>query len=91
VFTGSAGCSTCHTLAAAGATGSVGPNLGTAVVPDSKRRGLPLKPFIYESITKPNAYIASGFQPNVMPQTFAHSLTPTQIQDLVNFIASVTK
>ncbi|MBV8987246.1 MAG: cytochrome c oxidase subunit II, partial [Solirubrobacterales bacterium] len=27
VFTGSAGCSSCHTLAAAGATGTVGPNL----------------------------------------------------------------
>jgi cytochrome c oxidase subunit 2 len=91
VFTGSAGCTTCHTLAAAGATGTVGPNLGTAIVPDAKKAGLALKPFIMESIEKPNAYISSGFKPNIMPQNFAQSLTPTQIQALVNFLASVTK
>jgi cytochrome c oxidase subunit 2 len=91
VFTGSAGCSGCHTLAAAGATGTTGPNLGTAVVPDSKKAGLPVKQFIFQSITKPNAFISSGFQPNIMPQTFSQSLSSTQIQALVDFIASVTK
>jgi cytochrome c oxidase subunit 2 len=91
VFTGSAGCSSCHTLAAAGATGSIGPNLGTAVVPSAKKAGMALKPFIMESIEKPNAFIAPGFRPNVMPQTFSQTLTPSQIQALVNFIASVTK
>ncbi len=91
VFTGSAGCSGCHTLAAAGATGTTGPNLGTKVVPDSKKAGMGLKQFIFESITKPNAFISSGYQPNIMPQTFAQTLSSTQIQALVNFIASVTK
>jgi cytochrome c oxidase subunit II len=91
VFTGSAGCSTCHTLAAAGATGTVGPNLGTAVVPNAKKAGMALKPFIKESIEKPNAFISPGFPPNVMPQTFSQTLTSSQIQALVNFIASVTK
>jgi len=91
IFTGSAGCGTCHTLAAAGTSGTVGPNLGTRVVPDSKKRGLPLKQFIDESITKPNAFISPGFPPNVMPQTFSQTLTPTQIQQLVDFIASATK
>jgi cytochrome c oxidase subunit 2 len=91
VFTGPAGCSSCHTLAAAGATGTVGPNLGTAVVPDAKKRGLALKPFISESITKPNAYIAQGFKPGIMPQNFAQTLSSAQIQALVDFIASVTK
>jgi cytochrome c oxidase subunit 2 len=90
VFTGS-GCSTCHTLAAAGATGTVGPNLGTAVVPNAKKAGMALKPFIKESIEKPNAFISPGFPPNVMPQTFSQTLTSSQIQALVNFIASVTK
>ena len=91
IFTGAAGCSTCHTLAAAGATGTIGPDLGTKVVPNAKTRGLPLKQFIEESIVKPNAFISPGFQPNIMPQTFAKSLTPAQIQQLVDFIASVTK
>jgi len=91
VFTGSAGCGSCHTLAAAGTTGTVGPNLGTRPVPDSKKRGLPLKQFIFESITKPNAFISPGFQPNIMPQGFSQQLSSTQIQALVDFIASATK
>jgi cytochrome c oxidase subunit II len=91
VFTGSAGCGGCHTLAAAGTTGTIGPNLGTSIVPSAKQAGMPLKPFIMESIVKPNAFIAAGFQPNVMPQSFSQTLTSTQIQALVNFLASVTK
>ena len=91
IFTGSAGCSGCHTLAAAGATGTTGPNLDTQVVPNAKQAGMPLKAFIDQSITKPNAFISPGFQPNIMPQTFAQTLTATQIQALVNFIASVTR
>ena len=91
IFTGSAGCSTCHTLAAAGATGTVGPDLGTRLVPDAKKRKLPLKAFILESITRPNAFIAPGFAPNIMPQTFSQMLSPAQIQSLVAFLSSVTK
>jgi cytochrome c oxidase subunit 2 len=91
VFTGSAGCSSCHTLAAAGATGTVGPNLGTQIVPNAKKAGMPLKQFIFQSITKPNAFISPGFQPNIMPQNFAQTLPAGQIQSLVAFIASVTK
>lgn len=91
VFTGSAGCATCHTLAAAGATGTVGPNLGTAVVPNAKKVGQPLKQFITESITDPNKFISPGYPPNVMPQNFAHTLTSTQLTNVTDFIASVTK
>jgi cytochrome c oxidase subunit 2 len=91
VFLGSAGCGSCHTLAAAGTTGTVGPNLGTQVVPSTKKAGMSLKAYISQSITKPNAFITPGFQPNIMPQNFAQTLTPTQIQSLVDFIASVTK
>jgi cytochrome c oxidase subunit II len=91
VFTGSAGCGSCHTLAAAGTTGTIGPNLGTAVVPSAKKAGMALKPFIMESIEKPNAFIAPGFKPNIMPQSFSQTLTSSQVQALVNFIASVTK
>jgi cytochrome c oxidase subunit 2 len=91
VFTGPGGCGTCHTLAAAGTTGTAGPNLGVSVVSDAKKRGLPVKAFILESITKPNAFISPGFQPNLMPQGLAQTLNQTQIQALVNFIASVAK
>lgn len=91
VFTGASGCGSCHTLAAAGTTGQIGPNLGTKIVADAKQAKEPLKAFIRESIIAPNKYISPGFQPNVMPQNFGHSLSTTQVDDLVNFLASVTK
>ncbi len=40
VFTGIGGCSSCHTLAAAGATGTVGPNLDTRLKSDCATAGL---------------------------------------------------
>jgi hypothetical protein len=61
------------------------------LVPDAKARGLALKAFIFESITKPNAFIAPGFKPNLMPPNFSQSLTAAQLQALVSYLASVTK
>jgi hypothetical protein len=40
---------------------------------------------------KPYAYLPSGYQANVMPSSFAQSLSPSQIQSLVSYLASVTK
>ncbi len=91
IFTGSAGCGSCHTLAAAGTTGTTGPNLGTQIVPNAKKAGMSVKAYIEQSITQPNAYITPGYQPNIMPQNFSQTLTPTQIQSLVDFISGATK
>ncbi|MGN6169441.1 MAG: cytochrome c oxidase subunit II, partial [Solirubrobacteraceae bacterium] len=96
VFTGSSGCSTCHTLAAAGATGTIGPNLDQRLRSDcsksaSKRiRGSTLKQCIHTAITKPYAYIPTGFHSGVMPSTFARTLTSTQVSALVNFLSGAT-
>ena len=97
VFTGSAGCSGCHTLAAAGATGNVGPDLDTRLRRDcataaSKRvRGATLQKCIATAITSPYKYIPSGYTAGVMPSTFSQTLTSTQIQALVNFLSSAAK
>ncbi len=97
VFTGSAGCSSCHTLAAAGATGTVGPDLDTRLRTDcntaqSKRiRGATLAKCITTAITKPYAYIPTGYRAGIMPPNFAQTLSSTQIQSLVNFLSSVAK
>ncbi len=97
VFTGSAGCSSCHTLAAAGATGTVGPDLDARLRSDcanpasQKIRGATLKQCIMTAITKPYAYLPSGYHAGVMPSNFAQTLTPTELQALVNFLASVAK
>lgn len=97
IFSGSAGCSGCHTLAAAGATGTVGPNLDVRLRTDcasaaSKRvRGATLAQCIHTSITNPYAYLPSGYSSGIMPSDFAQRLTPTQIQALVNFLGSAAK
>ena len=43
--------------------------------------------FIKESILTPNAYIAKGFSPGVMPQTFSTSLSSKQVDDLSAYLA----
>jgi cytochrome c oxidase subunit 2 len=97
VFTGSAGCSSCHTLAAAGASGTVGPNLDVRLRTDcasaasKKIRGATLAQCINTAITKPYAYLPSGYRAGVMPSTFAQTLSSTQIQALVTFLSSVAK
>jgi cytochrome c oxidase subunit II len=97
VFTGASGCSGCHTLAAASATGTVGPDLDTrlrsdcATAASMKIRGASLKQCIYTAITKPYAYLPSGYSAGIMPSNFAQRLTPTQIQSLVDFLASAAK
>lgn len=96
VFTGIGGCSSCHTLAAAGATGTVGPNLNQRLrsdcaTPASKRiRGASLSKCIYTAITNPYAYIPSGYKAGIMPPDFKQKLKPNEIQALVNFLESAT-
>jgi mono/diheme cytochrome c family protein len=97
VFSGVGGCATCHTLAAAGATGAVGPNLDQRLRSDcqnpasQKIRGATLSQCIDTAITKPYAYLPSGYGANVMPSNFSQTLSSTQIQALVSFLSSVTK
>jgi cytochrome c oxidase subunit 2 len=97
VFTGAAGCSGCHTLADAGASGTVGPNLDVRLRTDcstaaSKRiRGATLTQCIHTAIVNPYAYIPSGYTKGVMPSTFGSTLTPSQTQSLVSYLASVAK
>lgn len=90
-------CGTCHTLEAAGTTGTIGPNLtqrlkSDCATPQSmKIRGATLQECIHTAITRPYAYIPSGYHSGIMPPTFAQSLGATKVQDLVNFLSSVTK
>jgi mono/diheme cytochrome c family protein len=73
------GCGGCHTFTPAGSKGTIGPDL------DKVLQGKDAE-FIRESIVNPNAEIAQGFQPNVMPQTYGQQLTSKQIADLVAFL-----
>jgi cytochrome c oxidase subunit II len=81
------GCSSCHTLSAAGATGTVGPDLDK--LPSyAQQAGQPLASFVRQSIVDPNAYVQPGYPKSVMPQTFGSSLSKTQLDALVQFLVS---
>jgi len=83
------GCSSCHTLAAAGATGTIGPNLDTVVTSDAAKAKMPVGAFIKQSIVDPAAFTATGGPwATAMPSTFGGSLSQTQINDLVALIES---
>jgi mono/diheme cytochrome c family protein len=73
------GCGGCHTLAAAQAGGTVGPDLDE-VLPGQTAA------MIEKSIADPGASIAKGFPPNVMPADYAQSLTPKELEDLVQYL-----
>jgi cytochrome c551/c552 len=82
------GCGSCHTLAVAGATGTIGPDLGK-IAADATKAGMPLPAFIQQSITDPAAFTASGGPwATSMPTTFGSSLSSSQIADLVALIVS---
>ena len=85
------GCGSCHTLDAAGSSGTVGPNLDEALVDSAKQAGKPLAEFTRQSIVDPNAFVAKGFQPGVMPQGFGQKLSKQQLDDLVAFITQSVK
>jgi len=83
-------CGSCHTLAAAGANGTVGPDLDKLPA-YARQAGQPLESFVRQSIVDPNAYIAPGYPKGVMPQTFGTSLTTAQLDDLVAFVVGGQK
>jgi cytochrome c oxidase subunit 2 len=97
IFTGAGGCASCHTLAAAGTTGTVGPNLtqrlkSDCATPQSMQiRGKTLADCVRTAITKPYAYLPTGYHAGVMPSNFAQTLGPTEVNSLVAYLSSVTK
>jgi cytochrome c oxidase subunit II len=72
-------CGSCHTLADAGTTQEVGPDLDKVLAGKSAD-------FIRESIVNPNAEIAPGYQPGVMPEDFEQKLTAQQLDSLVEYL-----
>ncbi|HEX5984338.1 MAG TPA: c-type cytochrome [Solirubrobacterales bacterium] len=73
------GCGTCHTFKAAEEGGVTGPNL------DESIPGTPAS-LVREMIVDPNAEIAKGYPPNVMPQDYEQEISPAELEDLVNYL-----
>jgi cytochrome c oxidase subunit II len=77
------GCGSCHTLAVANATGTVGPDLGKIKNATAA--------FIRESIVDPNKDVTKGFPPNTMPQDFSSKLSEDELDALVDYILKAQK
>ena len=75
------GCAGCHTFAAADAGGTVGPNLDEALAGQTPQ-------YVRTSIIDPNAQQTPGFPLNVMPQDYEQQISPTDLDDLVQFLTS---
>ena len=87
VFT-TAGCAGCHTLADAGSTGAVGPNLDN-VAAAAKKAGQDPAVYVKESIVDPGKVVAAGYASGVMPANFGDSLSTKEIADVVAYVTSV--
>jgi cytochrome c oxidase subunit 2 len=77
-------CGTCHTLQAAGATATLGPNL------DETLQGKDAA-YIRESILNPSAQIAEGFQDGLMPKDYGEKLSEEELANLVAFLEQATQ
>ena len=81
------GCDACHTLAAAGSSAEVGPNLDELAAAAGKRRpGVAAAAYVEESIVDPSEFVVDGFEDDVMPKDFGEQLTPEEIDALVQYL-----
>jgi mono/diheme cytochrome c family protein len=76
---GAEACGSCHTMAAAGTSGTTGPNLDKELTADPAAA-------TRESIVDPNKEIVPGYPRNVMPPNYATALTPQQLDAVVNYV-----
>jgi cytochrome c oxidase subunit 2 len=73
------GCGACHAIA--GQAGTIGPNL--------ERVGARLnKEALRQAVLDPDAVVAKGFQPGMMPKNYGDQLKASELEILVDFMAS---
>ena len=90
IFTAN-GCGNCHTLTAAGATQTVGPDLDKLPA-EAQAAGQPLEQFVHTSIVDPNAYIepkcpnGAKCPQGVMPPDFGQKISKTDLDTLVQYL-----
>lgn len=78
------GCGSCHTLAAAGSTGEVGPNLNEFLAPDDNTAGVEVM------LVEPDSELAEGYPPNVMPQNYGQTLSKSEVHELAEYLVANT-
>ena len=81
------GCGSCHTLQAAGANGTIGPDLDNLKQEATKANRGTLEAFIKESIVDPAAYLEPGY-PDQMPHIFGQQIPADKLTQLVQYLAA---
>ena len=76
-------CGSCHTMKAAGTTGTIGPNLDKELTSDPASA-------TRESTVDPNKEIATGYGANIMPKNYGTTLTKEQLDAVVNYVYQST-
>jgi cytochrome c oxidase subunit 2 len=84
------GCGSCHTLQAAGANGTIGPDLDNVKQDATKANRGTLEAFIKESIVDPGAYLEPGTS-NQMPDIFGQQIPADKLTQLVQYLAANAK
>ncbi len=77
-------CGACHTVADAGTTGTIGPDLAESL--DGKSED-----YIRRGIVDPNADVPDGYQPGIMPPNYEDTLKPEEVDALVTYLAGVSR
>jgi cytochrome c oxidase subunit 2 len=88
------GCNACHTLADAGSTATVGPeldDLAAQAAKYAKQQGQTPAEYVKNSIEDPNAFVVPGFQKDLMPKDYGSQLSPAEIDTLVEYLLTVSK
>jgi len=84
-------CGTCHVHPLIEEGGDMGPDLA-AIGPAAGQRkpGLSAEQFLMESIVKPNAVIADGFEADTMPDDYASRMTVIEMNMIIDAILGKT-
>lgn len=86
IFTGSSGCSGCHST---GSNTLVGPGLsGIGTIAESRVPGQSASEYLTAAIVAPNDFIVENFSP-IMPGSFGDSLSEQEIADVVAYLISL--
>ncbi len=84
----SSGCSACHALEPEKRI--VGPSLAEVGAQAAEREaGLSAELYLYKSITRPDAFVLTGYTPGLMPAAFLDTLPPQTLADLIAFLLSL--
>ncbi len=80
-------CHTCHVDTPVGPPMLTDPKIGERA--GTRKPGYSATAYIYESITRPSAFLVPGFNDGLMPKNFKTILKPKEIADLIAYLESL--